>query len=113
MLQSSSLNELQDKIGVCQAQSTFSETNKPSNFTVFPNPFSDYFEIKHEIKFSEKNSVLKIFNMNGSLAYSCNPVSGNRHIVVNTQNFDTGIYFFMLSNKGIILEKGSIVKNPK
>ena len=64
------------------------ELNKnTANFKMYPNPANDYVIVKNE---TEKNSYLEVFNMIGEIIYRTD-FSGSA--VINTKNWDAGIYF--------------------
>lgn len=45
---------------------------------------------------------LKIYNLNGSLIYNVQErlIAGTNYVTINTEDFDSGIYFYKISING-------------
>jgi hypothetical protein len=77
----------------------------PSDFVVFPNPFENILSAHSPIP-----ADLNIYNIQGSPVYSKKIAIEERIDLSHLQN---GVYLLTLSNRGIILYKGKIIKKGR
>ena len=85
--------------------------NNANEFTIFPNPNNGSFSIKY--LGSEKDILLKIFDIQGQLLYEFNNISCNENCVqdIHLNNAKSGIYFLhIITSKGTSTNK-MIIKN--
>jgi hypothetical protein len=83
-----------------------------TQFSVFPNPAFNEININYNLSNSNKDVLLKMYDVSGSLVHYCiiNGEYGNYRI--NTDNFSAGIYLLRIEGKeGLLLsEKIAIQK---
>lgn len=69
-----------------------------SEFSIYPNPSVDYFNLSFNLQNSENTSI-SVFNMLGELVYEYNGTfnAGPNSFILETGKFEKGIYFISLS----------------
>jgi bilirubin oxidase len=83
-----------------------SNINFENNFSVYPNPTSDYFNI---VSKNSQNYFVNIFNVFGESLYSTGSIQNL--IRIDTQNFPSGIYFLKITSKNKIITQKIIINN--
>ena len=76
-----------------------------SNLSLFPNPVSDFLNIEYPNK---KINSLTIFNAAGEVIFEIKNPQFNK-LKINTENFDTVIYFLRI-DKSTISETKKFIK---
>lgn len=80
---------------------------------IYPNPSNGQFNLEYQLPKNQNNAQLKIFNMNGALIFD-KFLQFQEDIQVEfieLSEFSNGMYFYLVENKGSILNKGKIVIN--
>ncbi len=71
------------------------DINSKNSFSIFPNPSSDFFQIKSNNNSIQKNTVI-IFNQLGSIVENIKlNIKGN---IISTKNYPSGLYFVQITN---------------
>lgn len=81
------------------------EIQQESAKTVYPNPFSDYLDFN--FRNQRDDMLLFIYDSNGRLMFS---KELRDHLTIDTKRFSSGIYFYIVSAKNIILQRGKLTK---
>jgi hypothetical protein len=85
-------------------------SKKASNFSVYPNPCSDFTKVVFNLK-EVLSAELIIYNVMGASVYKKN-ITNDSSLIIDTKNFTNGIYFFVLNtDKGIVDKKKIIFSN--
>lgn len=80
-----------------------------SAIEVYPNPFTDV--VKIAVHAQNKNLLIELFNVNGSLVYSEQNVNSSNAKEVNLSKLNKGIYLLRISDKDGITHVQKIIKN--
>lgn len=64
---------------------------------LYPNPATNYFSFDFDLNLRGETVSLKLINTLGELVFETS-LNQSEHITVNTDGFETGIYFLMLSS---------------
>ena len=107
MLQSSTFNELLDKIGVCQALNRNKENVANTDVIVFPNPGTDNINFEFRLSSAKRISKLKIFNIMGEQLASYNLNNENNQFQLNIFSLNRGLFFYIAEEDGIAVFKGN------
>lgn len=83
------------------------DLNQESIIEVYPNPGCDFF--KMNINDGNKNSWLKIYNHSGQLM--CSQKINSAEIVINTTQFERGLYIYHLYSNTDVLDSGIWIKD--
>lgn len=78
-----------------------------SNFSISPNPFSDYFIISTNSKTSSKYYV-KISDIYGKLLLST--ILDDSEKILSTENFNNGYYFYLIEDENGSVSSGKLLK---
>jgi len=71
---------------------------------VYPNPITNKFTIDYSDAFQD--GKLKIYNVSGSEVYKATITQKSKSKLINTENFDKGLYFLhILTEKGLLIKK--------
>ena len=94
-----------DNDGVGDACDGLSISESESYFTIFPNPANEYLNITFNSNFADTN--LKIYNSLGKIVRNLNiqDASNNESIIIDTNDYPSGLYFVEISNKDISIKK--------
>jgi len=84
------------------------EENSAANFSMYPNPASDFVQINFPVK-TDVNSKIAVINMAGQEVISENIPSGISNYQIQTQNLSKGIYF-VKTNSGSIQSTQKLIK---
>ncbi len=95
-----------DNINISYLNTGMEELNKPTDITVFPNPFSDIFTVSITNN-STRNNQFEISNVFGEIIYKQDITSFDRPTFdVNLHGISSGVYFFRIkSGDGFINKK--------
>ncbi|MEM1119732.1 MAG: M12 family metallo-peptidase [Bacteroidota bacterium] len=92
------------------ATTSTKEIDKELDIMVFPNPTTDYFKIKKQLKRFEQFDV-EVFNAAGQLVMAKNTAGLTIDEVVNTTNWDAGSYFVRVRTRdGTYVNKMQVIK---
>ena len=94
-----------DNDGVGDACDGLSISESESYFTIFPNPANEYLNITFNSNFAD--TKLKIYNSLGKIVRNLNiqDASNNESIIIDTNDYPSGLYFVEISNKDISIKK--------
>ncbi len=89
-----------DAIGVINENNIFASTGKKElNYSIYPNPCSDYIQIKGEVE----NAQVQIINMEGKLVLE---IENYNHELIDLRNLNNGVYVLkLIQNDEISLKK--------
>lgn len=82
-----------------------------NSILAFPNPFCNELTVSFESK-GNQNACVSLFNATGQLIETNNVVSiqGKNNVAFATQNWNSGVYYYSVSENGHLLTSGSITK---
>ena len=92
-------------ISLCDMVEGFEGINKENSITIYPNPFTDYFFINHNI--TEKNLEVNIVDNNGHLILNKKISSSTNPI---NFPFSRGIYYIEILSGKTILKRDKLIK---
>lgn len=79
-------------------QTSVSEITEEDGLSIYPNPFKDYTYVNFVLNEAE-NVELTVYNLIGEVVYTSsqqNMRSGSHKLMIDTQNFTSGVYFVNL-----------------
>jgi len=95
---------------VYKAGGVITSSNSPvpegNNYTIFPNPFSEYFEIQFDN--IPGKVIISIYNTKAQLVCETTGNSGSK-VMVPRKNMHPGLYFYRISTGGKLVAAGKIV----
>jgi hypothetical protein len=92
---------------VCSFPTSISESNKDFNVILFPNPGQSNLNLS--INNNLINASIVIYSSTGSLIYQA--LCNDKFKTINTENWNSGIYFYkLISKKGEVMS-GKWTKN--
>lgn len=98
------------KVGTSYITS-LNEKNFNSSFTLYPNPASDQVFASFDKKYAQQNNQVVVYNIVGEKVFEHNLNIGEHNVELNTDAFDSGVYFVnILSNGELLGSKKLIVK---
>ena len=82
-----------------------------ANLAVYPNPANEYTSIKIQLK-NEQNVSLKLIDLIGRTVASRNygQMNGASEILLNTENFEAGLYLIQLTLDNTIVSRHLIIE---
>ncbi len=84
-------------------------TNK-SSFNVFPNPFNENVNIEYNLPKNSINPLIEIFDALGKSIKKINLQDTEGKLVLNSTEFSKGIYFYVISANGEIIQDKKMIK---
>jgi hypothetical protein len=84
-------------------------TNK-SSFNVFPNPFNENVNIEYNLPKNSINPLIEIFDALGKSIKKINLQDTEGNLVLNSTEFSKGIYFYVISANGEIIQDKKMIK---
>lgn len=78
------------------------------SINVFPNPATDIITVDYDLDANE-NGSFEILNLVGNKVYSQNLDGNDGSVEVSVKSFASGIYFYVLKNKGEVLTTRKMV----
>lgn len=91
--------ELSVRLGFSETTAINEIAKQDLNIAIAPNPATDYTVITYTLKENETVDY-KVYDLNGRVIFSKNmgiQPSGNQHININTINYESGVYYLIMS----------------
>jgi hypothetical protein len=85
-------------------QNRFNDPGKPDALNIFPNPASGYFIIGYDASGYTGEITIKVNDMNGKSYFDHNYVTRRNQEVINTADWQAGVYTISLIINGKIIE---------
>jgi hypothetical protein len=77
---------------------------------VFPNPFNENVNIEYNLPKNSINPLIEIFDALGKSIKKINLQDTEGKLVLNSTEFSKGIYFYVISANGEIIQDKKMIK---
>ena len=78
-------------------------------FHLYPNPANSFVTVDYTLPDGNPNASLVIYDITGRIICSSAITDNMGHLTINTQRFNSGLYFCSLQTEGKVLVTGKLV----
>lgn len=68
--------------------------NQGPEFEIYPNPGKNYIIVEYNVEDISRDNLLTIYSPEGKIQFVESLVITSNHLIINTENWPSGIYFF-------------------